>query len=79
MAKEKMPRRALRDTVGDKIFYTINLILLAILALIVLYPVYFIVIASFSDPDAVLNGDVVLYPVKITFEGYAKILERTDI
>ena len=46
---------------------------------IVLYPVYFIVIASFSDPDAVLNGDVVLYPVKITFEGYAKILERTDI
>ena len=74
-----MPRRALRDTVGDKIFYTINLILLAILALIVLYPVYFIVIASFSDPDAVLNGDVVLYPVKITFEGYAKILERTDI
>ena len=79
MAKEKMPRRALRDTVGDKIFYTINLILLAILALIVLYPVYFIVIASFSDPDAVLNGDVVLYPVKVTFEGYAKILERTDI
>ena len=79
MAKEKMPRRAHRDTVGDKIFYTINLILLAILALIVLYPVYFIVIASFSDPDAVLNGDVVLYPVKVTFEGYAKILERTDI
>ena len=66
MAKEKMPRRALRDTVGDKIFYTINLILLAILALIVLYPVYFIVIASFSDPDAVLNGDVVLYPVKFS-------------
>ena len=61
MAKEKAPKRALRDTVGDKIFYTINIIVLLILTLIVLYPVYFIVIASFSDPDAVLAGKVVLY------------------
>ena len=79
MAKEKTPKRALRDTVGDKIFYTINIIVLLILTLIVLYPVYFIVIASFSDPDAVLAGKVVLYPMNITFEGYSKILERTDI
>ena len=49
------------------------------LALIILYPVYFIVIASFSDPDAVLAGKVVLFPVGINFEGYAKILERTDV
>ena len=79
MAKEKAPKRALRDTVSDKIFYTINIIVLLILTLIVLYPVYFIVIASFSDPDAVLAGKVVLYPMNITFEGYSKILERTDI
>lgn len=79
MAKEKAPKRALRDTVGDKIFYTINIIVLLLLTLIVLYPVYFIVIASFSDPDAVLAGKVVLYPMNITFEGYSKILERTDI
>ena len=79
MAKEKAPKKALRDTVGDKIFYTINIIVLLILTLIVLYPVYFIVIASFSDPDAVLAGKVVLYPMNITFEGYSKILERTDI
>lgn len=79
MAKEIAPKRALRDTVGDKIFYTINIIVLLILTLIVLYPVYFIVIASFSDPDAVLAGKVVLYPMNITFEGYSKILERTDI
>ena len=79
MVKEKAPKRALRDTVGDKIFYTINIIVLLILTLIVLYPVYFIVIASFSDPDAVLAGKVVLYPMNITFEGYSKILERTDI
>ena len=79
MAKEQKKRLALRDTAGDKVFYTINAIVLAILALIVLYPLYFIVIASISDPDAVLGGRVVLYPVDITFEGFAKIMERQDV
>ena len=40
---------------------------------------YFIVIASISDPDAVLAGKVVLLPVDINFDGYMKILERTDV
>ncbi len=66
-------------TSGDRLFYAINTVLLALLALIVLYPLYFIIIASFSDPDAVLGGRVILYPVQITFEGYAKILQRTDV
>ncbi|MBR3130584.1 MAG: carbohydrate ABC transporter permease [Clostridia bacterium] len=79
MAKEQKKRLALRDTAGDKVFYTINAIVLAILALIVLYPLYFIVIASISDPDAVLGGRVVLYPVDITFDGFAKIMERQDV
>ena len=77
--KQQVKKMALRDTTGDKIFYTINAIFLAILALIVLYPLYFIVIAAISDPDAVLAGDVVLYPVRITMEGFSKIIERKDV
>ena len=64
---------------GDKVFYIITYIVLGLSALIILYPVYFIIIASISDPDAVLAGKVVLYPVGINFDGYAKILERTDV
>jgi putative aldouronate transport system permease protein len=37
------------------------------------------VIASFSDPDAVLAGKVVLWPVDINLDGYIKIIERTDV
>ena len=66
-------------TAGDRAFYAVNTVLLALLALIVIYPLYFIIIASFSDPDAVLAGQVILYPVRVTFEGYAKILQRTDV
>lgn len=79
MQKSKSATGPIRLTSGDRVFYAVNTILLALLALIVLYPLYFIVIASFSDPDAVLGGRVILYPVQITFEGYAKILQRTDV
>lgn len=78
----KLPKKSgniVKDTLGDKVFYIITYIILGLLALIILYPVYFIIIASISDPDAVLAGKVVLYPVGINFEGYAKILERTDV
>ena len=67
------------DSRGDKIFRFFSGLFLLLLAAIVLYPVYFIVIASFSDPDAVLAGKVVLWPVDINLEGYIKIIERTDV
>lgn len=79
MKKAKKPGVVIKDTAGDKVFHMITYVVLGLLALIILYPVYFIVIASISDPDAVLAGKVVLYPVDITFSGYAKILERTDV
>lgn len=64
---------------NDTIFYLVNAFLLGVVALIVLYPLYFIIIASISDPDAVLAGKVVLYPVDITLSGFQKIMERTDV
>lgn len=69
----------IRSTLGDKLFYFFVFLFLGLLLLIVLYPIYFIIIASISDPDAVLGGRVVLYPVDITFSGFEKILERTDV
>ena len=78
MAKLKK-KNALRDTVGDKVFYAINAFFLALVALIILYPLYFIIIAAISDPDAVLAGEVVLYPVKLNFDGFVKIMQRSDV
>lgn len=64
---------------GDKIFYAINALILGLLAVIIIYPLYFIIIASFSDPDAVLGGKVVFFPVNITLDGYKKTIERSDV
>lgn len=64
---------------GDRLFYILNYIFLLFLAVVILYPLYFIVIAAISDPDAVLAGEVVLYPIRVTMSGFQKILERTDV
>ena len=78
--KNKKPiNPMMRDSRGDKIFRFFSGLFLILLAAIVLYPVYFIIIASFSDPDAVLAGKVVLWPVDINLDGYIKIIERTDV
>jgi ABC-type sugar transport system, permease component len=67
----------IRPTGGDKAFYIINGIFLFLLAIIVIYPLWFIIVASFSDPDAVLNGQVWAWPVGFTISGYANLLKES--
>lgn len=67
------------DRRGSVFFYAINTFVLVLLALIVVYPLYFIIIASISDPDAVLAGKVYLYPVKITLSGFKKIIGVSSV
>lgn len=63
----------------DKIFDILSYTLLAFALIVTLYPLYFIVIASISDPVAVNSGEVLLYPINITFEGYRRILKDSLI
>lgn len=67
------------DRRGNVFFYAINTFVLVLLALIVVYPLYFIIIASISDPDAVLAGKVYLYPVNITLSGFKKIIGVSSV
>ena len=54
---------------GDKVFDIVNYTLLTLIMLIVLYPVLYIVAASFSDPQAVVSGEVFILPVRPTLRG----------
>lgn len=74
-----MNRMLTQKSSGDRLFTVLNGCFLGLMAILVLYPLYFVIIASISDPDAVLAGKVVLYPVQITLDGFRKIMERQDI
>ena len=66
-------------TKSDIIFDFVNYILMGIILFIVLYPLYFVIIASISNPNAVNSGQTLLLPKDITFDGYVKILEYEQI
>lgn len=68
-----------RKTKGDRIFDVVNYILLALICLLVAYPLYFVVIASISDPDIVNKGGVIFYPKGITMLGYEKLFQDKSI
>lgn len=51
----------------------------AIVIIIVLYPLIFVVSASFSDPARVLNGDVWLLPKSLSVEAYKNILQDHSV
>ena len=69
----------IKETFSDKVFNFFNVLLTILITLIVLYPLIYILSASFSDPMAVMNGEVLLIPVDFTFAGYQKVFQNEDI
>ncbi|CAH1208054.1 L-arabinose transport system permease protein AraQ [Paenibacillus auburnensis] len=68
-----------RKTKSDLVFDIINYLFLGCFTLMILYPLYFIVIASISDPNKIYSGDVWLLPQSITFDGYKRIFSDSSI
>lgn len=66
-------------SMGDKLFDTLNLLFWVIVIFIVAYPLWLILIASVSDPEAVLNGKVYFWPVQFSLSGYQAILKNDEM
>lgn len=75
MAKEAIAKGPSDERWFDVIVYLIA----AVIILIVLYPLIFVVSASFSDPARVLSGEVWLLPKGPTLEAYNNILHNDQI
>jgi len=64
---------------GDKIFDIVNYTGMILFLIIVAYPLYFILIGSFSDPLYIYNGEVILWPKGFTLLGYERIFSNNKI
>lgn len=72
IAKKKRKKRI---SAFDLVIY----ILLTMLTIIMLYPLIFVVSASFSDPKAVGSGQMLLFPVDFTLDCYKYLLQYKEI
>ena len=63
----------------DVIFDTVIFIILTLILFIVAYPLYWVIISSFSDPTAVSAGKVLLRPMGFTLKGYAEVFKNSQV
>ncbi|MFB9278752.1 carbohydrate ABC transporter permease [Cohnella cellulosilytica] len=71
-----MDNRSIRDSGGDRWFTVLNYIVLTLFLLSVLYPLLYVLSASFSSPDAIVSGRVWLWPVGFTLDGYEAVFHH---
>lgn len=76
--KPKNPNKIKMDRASA--VYTVAVYaLVGFITLIVAYPLYFCIIASFSDPDAVALGDTILWFKGFTTEAYTAIMKEKTL
>lgn len=67
------------NALSDRIFGAVVLILSILCFLIILYPLWFVVIASISNSDLVNQGKVTFLPVDVRFYGYEQVFSDSRI
>lgn len=64
---------------SDRIFHALVVIISILVAIIILYPLWFVIIASISNSDMVNQGKVTFWPVDIRFYGFQQIFQDARI
>lgn len=65
--------------IGDRAFDTGVYLICGLIALLCLYPIYLVLINSFSDPFAVARGEVYLIPKGLSVDAYIQAFKNGDI
>lgn len=69
----------MKRSYSDKIFHVVNTAIILVLLVIFVWPLWFVFIASFSDPNLVNSGKVLIFPQGFTLGGYERMLEYKQI
>ncbi len=78
MAKAKKSE-FMNMSLEDKIVTAVIYLFLTLFTLVILYPIVYVVSASFSEPQAVVSGQVKLLPVGFNFRGYEAVFKNQKL
>ncbi|MDD6681691.1 MAG: carbohydrate ABC transporter permease [Clostridiales bacterium] len=80
MAEAMMKRNTkIHETKVDRIFNVVVYVLIALLLVMFIYPLWFVLMASFSDPQYVNAGALLIYPRGFTTMGYKMVFSDDRI
>lgn len=72
-------RNKIKESFGERMYTFLVYALLACFCLLILIPLLHIIAGSFSDPMALLRGEVSLLPKGFTLDMYTKVFKDSDI
>jgi putative aldouronate transport system permease protein len=73
----KLSKNTVRS--GDHVFDFINQFLLIVILVITMFPLWFLIMASLSDPDAINRGEVIFWFKDFDLIGYERVFANTSI
>ncbi len=65
----------IRVSASRRAFLAFNTVFLLLICFVMLYPVLYVIAASFSEETAILKGDVFLLPVRTHVKAYQKVFQ----
>ena len=66
-----------RRSLGERIFQVFNYIILSALIVVCIYPIWYVVMASFSDSNSLMShSGLLLAPLDFTVSAYKKVFEN---
>lgn len=69
----------MRESKGEKIFYICNNIFLILLTCLIMYPVIYVISASFSSGTAIRTGKVIFLPVEANLISYQYVFTNSTL
>lgn len=72
-------KKKMKLSAGDKIFVAVNVSVMLLVCIAIVYPLYYVVLASFTDPVIVNSGKLLLFPESLYLDGYRKTLSYAPI
>lgn len=64
---------------SDRVFDVVNVLFMVVMLIIFVWPLWFVVIASVSDPNEIWNGNVLLIPKGFTMVAYEALADYSMI
>ena len=69
----------MKNTRSDLVFEIANFTFMVLILLVTAYPLYYTIIASFSEPYDVAKGNVLFWPVGFTVQSYRQVFAYSQI
>lgn len=59
---------------GDRLFNILNIVLLGLIAAVMFFPIYYVLVVSFTDPTEYVRKSFILFPEKWSVDSYRYLL-----